>query len=203
MERTQTVSANVEELPVVDETPVGPEDSGPGVARRALGWLGNPRALVLVAVLLVLAGGWFQWRAAAARTDPAVTNQALVDTAGSTRVVGDVSDELNKIFSYAYDNTAVTAQAAQQSLTGAAASQYNTLFAQVRAHAGAQKLTLTTRTVYAGVTRLSNGTAQLLVFLDQSAVRGDTGAHSTSAAELAVTAQLSDNHWQITTLQSR
>jgi Mce-associated membrane protein len=184
-----------------------PPDPGPVVresaVRRLLRAAGRPLTLVVLAVVLVVAGVVGQVRAAQVRADSAAGNQALVDTGQTTQVVGDVSDALNRIFSYAYDNTTVTEQAARQVLTGAAAQQYDTLFAQVKAHAAEQRLTLTTRVVSAGVTRLAADRAQLLVFLDQTATRGGTGHGSASAAQLAITAQRQGNHWLITDIQSR
>jgi Mce-associated membrane protein len=185
----------------VEET--APPEPRAGRLRAGLGLLRTPAVLLVVAVLLVLLGGWWQWRAAALRGAPEVTNRALVDTAATTQVLGDVSDDLNRVFSYSYTDTASTEQAASQVLAGAAAGQYRTLFAQVENSAAAQQLTVTTRTVAAGVTSLSGDDADLVVFLDQSAKRGDTGATSTSAAELAVTAHRTAGHWQITGLQAR
>jgi Mce-associated membrane protein len=177
------------------------DDSLPVV--RGLRVVGRPLTLIVLAVLLAVVGTFFQVRAAQARAGSAAGNQALVDTGRTTQVVGDVSDALNRIFSYSYDDTTVTQQAARQVLTGAAAGQYETLFAQVRAHAAAQRLTLTTRVVSAGVTSLEGDKAQLLVFLDQIATRNDTGQGSASAAQLAISAQRQGTHWLITDIQSR
>jgi Mce-associated membrane protein len=177
------------------------DDSLPFV--RGLRVVGRPLTLIVLAVLLAVVGTLFQVRAAQVRAGSAAGNQALVDTGRTTQVVGDVSDALNRIFSYSYDDTTVTQQAARQVLTGAAAGQYETLFAQVRAHAAAQRLTLTTRVVSAGVTSLEGDKAQLLVFLDQIATRNDTGQGSASAAQLAISAQRQGTHWLITDIQSR
>jgi Mce-associated membrane protein len=77
------------------------------------------------------------------------------------------------------------------------------LFSQVRRSASAQQLKLTTRVVSIGVTQLDDAHAQLLVFLDQSATRGDTGQTSTSAAQLSISARLIAGHWMIDNIHAR
>jgi len=62
---------------------------------------------------------------------------------------------------------------------------------------------LTTKVVDSGVTTLQGDHAQLLVFLDQSATRGDNNQSSLAAAELTVTAQRQGDHWVITDLRTR
>jgi Mce-associated membrane protein len=161
------------------------------------------RYLVAAAIILTALGVWFRLEAAGLYDDPAVGNQALVDPAATSKVVEDVDAALGKVFSYRYDNTAATEQAAEQTLAGNARGQYNDLFAQVKQQAPAQKLLLTTKVVDSGVTMLQGEHAQLLVFLDQSATRGDTNRSSLAAAELTVTAQRQGDHWVITDLRTR
>jgi Mce-associated membrane protein len=174
------------------------EDGGEEAYRRRR-W----RGAIAIALVFTLAGGVFQvlaWRAGHTRP---TENQALTDTDTTSVVIGDVSNGLNKIFSYAPDSTATTEQAAADVLGGTAANEYRTLFAQVKAHAAAEHLTLSTRVVRAGVTHLSGGTAQLLVFLDQRAVRAGRPQGTTSAAQLSVTARLEDGHWRIVDIHAR
>ncbi len=158
---------------------------------------------VAVAVLLALAGGALQVLSWRARHDHPNTNRALTDAETTSVVIGDVSNGLSKIFSYAPDSTATTEQAAADVLGGAAANQYRTLFAQVKEHAAAERLTLTTHVVRAGVTRLSGDTAQLLVFLDQVIVRKDRPKGTSAAAQLSVTARLESGHWRIVEIHAR
>jgi Mce-associated membrane protein len=143
--------------------------------------------LAALAIALVALGTWFRIEATSLWDDTG--NQALVDPAATSKVIGDVNSTLGKVFSYRYDNTAATEQAAKQNLRGNAENQYNDLFAQVKQQAPAQKLMLTTTVVDSGVTLLQGDHAQLLVFLDQSATRGDNNQSSVAAAEPTVTAQ--------------
>jgi Mce-associated membrane protein len=116
-----------------------------------------------------------------------VTNQALVNSAATATVTGQVSAALNTVLS----------AAAEQLLVGDASSQYATLFQALQAKAPGQQLTLVAKVVDAGVLDLHGNTAQLLVFLDQSSTRASDKATSASAAQIVVTAVDQDGHWRI------
>lgn len=171
----------------------------PGPVRKVRG----PLLLVGVAALLTAMGGWLFAQSLHVRYEGPATNQALIDAPATNQVIGAVSDSVARIFSYSYTDTQATRQAADAVLTGRAAAQYDTLFGQVRQNAVTQKLTLTSRVVSAGVTRLDEGHARLLVFLDQTATRGDTGETSTAAAQLSISAQLVAGHWLIADIHAR
>ncbi|MGW2482810.1 hypothetical protein ACWCWQ_23625 [Streptomyces sp. NPDC001571] len=153
-------------------------------------------------VVLLLAGAGLLFQARQLTTTPATANRALTDASETTQVIGDVSNTLGKVFSYAAQDTSATEQASKELLSGRAASQYAALFGQLRQRAAEQKLSLTTHVVRAGVTRLTHDRAELLVFLDQRAQR-DSSAPTTAAAQLSVTAQLDAGYWQITDIRAR
>lgn len=158
--------------------------------------------LVVMVIAVVIAGvGATLTVAGAARRAPAA-NSALVDQAGTRRVIAAVTGEANAVFSYSYTNVGATRRAAASALTGSAARQYRLLFSQVVAHGPAQKLTLTSRVVRAGVISLSGGSAEVLLFLDQKWVRG-AGQPVTAAAQLDITARLSGGRWRITAISAR
>ncbi|WP_435177213.1 hypothetical protein [Actinacidiphila sp. bgisy145] len=167
---------------------------------RAYGWRRIVGAAV-VAALLLGSGGLLY--AAQDLKDPAATrNRALTDTATTDQAIGDVSSALSQIFAYTPDGTDATEQAARSVLAGAAATQYQALFAQIKQNVAAQQLTLTTRVVRAGVVSLTGDRARLLVFLDQTAQRAGSTATS-AAAQLSVTAEQINGHWRITALKAR
>lgn len=179
----------------------GPE---PGTDTPRHRWIRRPRVFVLVFTLLfALAGAGLQVLSARARHDPALGDRALVDTEATSVVIGDVSNGLTKIFSYTPDSTATTEQDAAEVLSGTAATEYRTLFAQVKQHAAAERLTVTTHVVRAGVVRLTRDTAQLLVFLDQVIVRKDRPKGMSAAAQLSVTARRQGGHWRIVDMHAR
>ncbi|WP_329461905.1 hypothetical protein [Streptomyces sp. NBC_01431] len=163
-------------------------------ARRVLG-------LVATSALLLAAGGLL-FAARQLEDSPGLANHALSDTGATTRVIGDVSNTLGKVFSYAPQDTSSTQDAGRELLGGRAAGQYAALFGELRQRVAEQKLTLTTHVVRAGVTRLTRDRAELLVFLDQRAQRAGKPA-TTAAAQLSITAQLTGGNWQITDIQAR
>ncbi|MFF4094996.1 hypothetical protein ACFYYY_14315 [Streptomyces sp. NPDC001834] len=159
-------------------------------------------AAVLLAVALLAAGAGLLFKARQLRDTPAADNLALTDTAATARVVGDVSNALGTVFSYGPRDTGATKESARRYLGGKALQQYAALFGQVEKQARDQELTLTTRVVKAGVTRLTGTGAHLLVFLDQVHERRGRPA-TTAAAQLSVTAELRGGHWRIVDIAAR
>lgn len=190
----------VTDVPVTEDsakdTP-GQDEPASGAGRRRLRLVAG----VLVVALLAAGGGLFAM-GRQLRDTPATSNTALTDSEATTRVAGDVTNALGKVFSYSPSATAVTKESAKQLLAGKALQQYAALFGQVEKQAADQKLTLTTHVVRAGVTRLTHDSAHLLVFLDQVYERQGKAA-STAAAQLSVTARLRDGRWTIVEITSR
>ncbi|WP_158892999.1 hypothetical protein [Amycolatopsis anabasis] len=160
------------------------------------------KALSAIAVVAVGIAGWFALESQEARGAVDGNNSALVDASGTAEVIGQVNDGLSRIFSYKFDDPAATDQAAGQVLVGRAREQYDQLLAEARTQATAQKLAVTTRAAVSGVKVLDGDRALLLVFLDQRAVRGDTGAPAVAASQLSVTAERGDGRWRITDLRA-
>ena len=186
-------------------------DREPGTATRTgtgEGGTGTPRAAwrrvlaATLAVALLAAGAVLFVQGRHLRDTPATSNRALTDTAGTNRVVGDVSSALGKVFTYNPRSTAATKESAKRLLAGKALQQYAALFGQVEKQAADQKLTLTSQAVRAGVTRLGTRSARLLVFLDQVSEREGKAA-TTAAAQLSVTAELRGDRWIIVDITSR
>lgn len=193
---------SAEEPKAAEEAEAAGPEPDPEAPRRR--WIRRPRVFVVVFTLLfALAGAGLQVLSVRARHDPALADRALVDTEATSVVIGDVSNGLTKIFSYTPDSTATTEQAAAEVLSGTAASEYRTLFTQVKQHAAAERLTVRTRVVRAGVVRLTHDTAQLLVFLDQVIVRKDRPKGMSAAAQLSVTARHQGGHWRIVDMHAR
>ncbi|MQA10053.1 MAG: hypothetical protein GEU98_16160 [Pseudonocardiaceae bacterium] len=167
-------------------------------------WRGRrlPVLLIVVAVLLTGFGAWSTVRAYALRSSESADNQALVDAEATAEVNAAVSNSLNKVFSYSFDKTEATEQAAKNGLRGQALETYNALFDQVRELAPKQRIMVTTRVVRSGMKTLTDDRARLLVFLDQSASRADGGggndSNSSAAAQLSVTAERHGDSWLIT-----
>jgi Mce-associated membrane protein len=185
----------------------GTADEGAGSAEDAApvrsGWTRRRTvAVAVVSVLLLLTGCVLLQRAHALRHTSGAANHALTDAEASERVSGDVSNALARIFSYTPDGIAGTERSAEAALAGKAARQYEALLGRVKEQVRTQHVTLSTQTVRVGVVSLRGDTAHLLVFLDQTARRGKDEA-TTSAAQLSVTARLSDGLWRIVDLTAR
>jgi len=160
------------------------------------------RRPLILAVVLALAGAAVLALTTQQRDTVPSANRALLDAEATTKVTGDVSNALVKIFSYRHGDVATTERTAAQLLEGRAAQQYRGLFPQVKQQAPNQKLDLSTRVVRIGVTRLTGDSATLLAFLDQQSTRNGRPAGGTAAAQLVVTAHLRDGQWRIAEIRS-
>jgi Mce-associated membrane protein len=195
-----STDVDVEEAEGIEELDAAADEDRPDTPEPGRPW---PRIVAAVLVVALLAaGGALFVKGRQLRDTPATSNRALTDSEATTRVAGDVSNALGKVFSYSPQATGVTKEAAKQLLAGKALQQYAALFGQVEKQAADQKLTLTTHVVRAGVTRLADDSAHLLVFLDQVYEREGKPA-TTAAAQLSVTAQLRDGHWTVVEITSR
>ncbi|WP_189865058.1 nuclear transport factor 2 family protein [Streptomyces poonensis] len=159
-------------------------------------------AVAGAAAVLVLGGCGFFYGAHQLRSAESAQNRALTDTEATTRVAGDIGNALARVFSYTPDGTAAAERSARTVLDGRAARQYQDLFDQVRADLTEQRVTLSTRAVRTGVIELDGDRARLLVFLDQTSRRGKDQA-TTAAAQLTVTARLSNDRWRIVDIKAR
>lgn len=155
---------------------------------------------VVVAVMMVVGMlGW--WMTIDARSTSAAQNHAVVDATATARVKSDVSVALAKVLSYDYTDPTTTQKAAEALLSGKARTEYDTLYASLKERAPGQKLFLTARVEAAGVKELTDNSAKLLVFLDQSSSRATDKEATVSAAQIAVTAKKINGTWKITELK--
>jgi Mce-associated membrane protein len=162
--------------------------------------LANPtlvRAIGLGVAVLILAALaiWFRGEANSQNAD--ADNQALIDTARTSEVVGQVRDAIEKSLTYNYTDLESTAKAVQDNLAGKALCEYDQLFGQVRKLAPEQKLVLTTRVVQIGTTRLEGNRAELLVMVDQTTTRADQNQTAASGAQFAVRVERQGGKWKI------
>ena len=135
------------------------------------------------------------------RPGPAA-DRAVVDAPATSQVNSQVDAALARILSYTPQDTAATAQAARNLLSGTASTQYQALFSQVKGQIGSQRLTVATQVTHSGVVSLTGDRAQLLVFVRQTAQR-QGGAASTVQGQLSVTARLIDGRWRISGMTER
>ena len=158
-------------------------------------------ALAVVTVLCLLAGVVSLLQADSIRSTESATNLAVVDGELSSEVEGQIATALGQILSYDHGDPGPTEAAAERVLTGDAAEQYDTLFADLEERAAGQELTLSARVAVVGVRRLTESKADLLVFLDQSSVRKTDESSSVAAAQLKVSAVKREGSWLISSIE--
>ncbi|TCP53193.1 Mce-associated membrane protein [Tamaricihabitans halophyticus] len=192
------VSAPVPAIEDAADTSAEDEDAGGDG-----GWRRNP--VVLAALLTVLAIGlgalafWFRVEGAAA--SESTSNEALLNAARTSELKEQVTDGFEQLFSYNYTDTDKTEQAAKQILAGEEVrSEYEQLFDQIKKLAPEQQMVVTMEVVQSAVIRLEGDQARLLVFADQTSVRGTSGDTAAAPAQLAIGARFEDDRWKITSL---
>lgn len=157
-------------------------------------------AVAAVAVVALAVGivGWYRY---VELSGDGSDNLAVVDTKETAAVQSAVSQALESVLSYNYEDPTTTQAAAEQVLSGDAREEYDTLFKTLEEQAPDQELVLTAQVVSVGVEELEGNSATLLVFVDQSSRRADDDQASLSAAQLQVEAgKESDGTWVITGL---
>ncbi|WP_190820692.1 ICP22 family protein [Saccharopolyspora pogona] len=173
---------------------------GTGGAKR-----GGTVAWVLFGVAAVFIGlaVWFGVEAYSARFSGAAANEALVSAGATSEVNGQISDAVEKVFSYDFNDTAKTEAVARDVLVGSAVQRYDDLFKVVREQAPQQQLIVTTTVKSSAVTRLQGDHAELLLFVDQHAMRANTGESNVGPAQISVSAQKQGDRWKITQITLR
>ncbi|RRO12989.1 hypothetical protein EIL87_25330 [Saccharopolyspora rhizosphaerae] len=130
-------------------------------------------------------------------------NEALTSAGATSEVNGQVSDGVEKLFSYDFNDTAKTENAAKDLLVGEAVQKYNELFSVVKQQAPQQQLIVTTTVKNSAVTHLNGDRAEVLVFVDQHAMRANTGESNIGPAQISVSAEKQGDKWKITQLTLR
>jgi len=155
-------------------------------------------AIVLAVVAVVLAGLAFFFRGKADAITSGDSNSALTDSAGTSQVVGQLSNAIKQTFSYNYTDLDATAKAVKENLTGKALCEYNLLFGEVKQYAPQQKIVLATTVREIALVRLEGDRAEALVYIDQSSTRVDVNKTVAVGGQFAVMAQRQGDHWKIT-----
>ncbi|GAA3663857.1 Mce-associated membrane protein [Lentzea atacamensis] len=164
-------------------------------AAARTGWV-LPVALLAVAVLLGGLGTFFLLKSRSVSYDA-----ALVDSATTSAVNGQVREAVEKSFSYNFADVESTEKAARELLTGKALCQYNAVFGPVKKVAPEQKLVVTVRVVSSAVSSLKDGHATVLVFADQVTTRTTDNQSGGGTAMLRVSAVDSDGRWKIDNME--
>ncbi|MCO1576399.1 hypothetical protein M8C13_11635 [Crossiella sp. SN42] len=182
------------------ETKPDPEPDADPAAPRRSGWL-LPAALVLVAAVLIVLGVWF--RAEYLQAESGGSNQALVDNARTSEVVGQVTNAIQTVLSYNFAEPQKNEDAAKAVLMGKATQDYDTILTGLRKTGPEQKLVYSTIVRSAAVRVLEGDRAMVLVFADQHSERASDGYRGDTALQVVVNMQQVDGKWKITEIQPR
>jgi Mce-associated membrane protein len=176
-----------------EEAAAEPVADEPAASRPA--WI-LPVALLVVAALLGGLGTFFLVKSRSVAYDA-----ALVDSATTSAVNGQVREAVEKSFSYNFADVESTEKAARELLTGKALCQYNAVFGPVKEVAPQQKLVVTVRVVSSAVSSLKDGRATVLVFADQVTTRTTDNQTGGGTAMLRVSAIDDGGRWKIDNME--
>ncbi|WP_439661906.1 hypothetical protein ACSHWB_10735 [Lentzea sp. HUAS TT2] len=181
------------------EKPAAAEKAEPvaetAAAKPGAAWT-LPVALVLVGLLMGGLGTFFLVKSRSVSYDA-----ALVDTATTSEVNGQIREAVEKSFSYNFADVESTEKAAKELLTGKALCQYNAVFGPVKEVAPQQKLVVTVRVVSSAVSSLRDGRATVLVFADQVTTRTTDNQSGGGTAMLRVSAVDDGGRWKIDNME--
>ncbi|SMC66415.1 hypothetical protein [Lentzea albidocapillata] len=181
--------------PAAQKEPADEAEPVTGTTSLKDGWV-LPVALLLVAVLLGGLGTFFLVKSRSVSYDA-----ALVDSATTSAVNGQVREAVEKAFSYNFADVESTEKAAKELLTGKALCQYNAVFGPVKEVAPQQKLIVTVRVVSSAVSSLKDDRATVLVFADQVTTRTTDNQSGGGTAMLRVSAVDDGGRWKIDNME--
>lgn len=155
-----------------------------------------------MAILALLANAGLVGTSASAQEDVSgVDNRALLDAAATDEVLERAKTVSAELFTFDYTGLDEHKQTFADLTTGEFGRKYAELFGSIESQAAAQQVSLTSTVRDAAVRVLTEDEhAEVLVFLDQSSTRGDTGAQSTSGAMFLASLELVDDELKVSDL---
>ncbi|MBO0878754.1 MAG: hypothetical protein J2P19_35790 [Pseudonocardia sp.] len=188
-------------------TEAGPDDAPADTPPRPAEGTSRPMVVVLALLLVTIvaaAAAYICWSKArdveAAR--PA-GNLAFVDKAATSEVHDQVSQAVEAIYSYDYSRLNQDEQRALSFITGGYADEFKQNFAKVRELGPQQKASLASTVVEAGVVRITDRKATLLLMVNQVGHRADSAAPLKASVRMAVTAERVDGQWKVSGINQR
>jgi Mce-associated membrane protein len=161
------------------------------------------RAGALVIVGLLLSGAAVIFKINDNQISSATSNTALLDVATTAQVKDQVSQAVEALFSYDFNDIAKTETAAKDLLiSDTVRAKYDKLMTEVKRLAPAQKMVVTVKVTRSAVIMLNGDLAKVMVFADQTATRVDTKQTTTGSAQLHLNAQLTAGKWKITDMDT-
>jgi Mce-associated membrane protein len=190
-----------------DDTEAAGAHARPDAQSRPAG--GAQRTMVIVLALLLVtivagAAAYICWaKARDAEAARPTGNLAFVDKAVTSQVRDQVSKAVEAIYSYDYTRLNADEQRALSFITGGYADEFKQNFAKVRALGPQQKASLVSTVAEAGVERITDRRATLLLFVNQVGHRADSAAPLKASVRMAVTAERVDGQWKVSETSPR
>jgi Mce-associated membrane protein len=135
--------------------------------------------------------------ATAQEADTGPGNRALIDTEATSEARDAATELCEELFTFSYTDLDGHEEKFGSLTTGDFSRRYSELFGSIASQARAQRMSLTSTVREAAVRVLRADEAEVLVFLDQTSSRGDTGQHTASAAVFSTTITRTDGDWKV------
>lgn len=153
--------------------------------------------VLIVAVTCLLVGVAFFGRGYVVGREDTPDNQALIDEAATEQVIKEAAIGLVSVFSYDFADPAASQAAADDFLVGDARAEYDTLMKTLMEQAPGQELVLSAEVSATGAKRVTDDSAELLVFLDQRSQRSTDKELTVSAAMVTVDLKRIGGAWRV------
>ena len=154
-------------------------------------------ALVAAVVIAVVFGAWFRNEASQLEGSAAASNDALVDAGATAEVSAQVSEAVQRIYSYDFQRLDDNERAATAIVTGPFVEAFRQRFARIRELAPGQQAVVVATVPALAVKTLDGDRAVVLVFLDQQARQIGKDKPLLATGRLSITAQRVDGRWKI------
>lgn len=196
-------SAVTEQAPTEQtaEAPPGDDHDQQPAPRRTSRFPMLTVGLGVLAVVLIAAATFFAIQYFGVQKT--LANKAMVDPAATVNVEQEMTKAVESLFSYDYKDIGRTEKAANDLLTNdRVRGVYNSLLAEVKRNAAKQKIIVNSRVSRIAVIELSDDSARLLVFVDQSALREGQAESNVGGGQLTVNAERVDGRWKVSELDA-
>jgi Mce-associated membrane protein len=157
--------------------------------------------VLLVAAVAALVAAAVSASSSAERATPADGNLALVDETATQEVVDAVEQGFAQVFVYDFRDPDIAEKPAAAFLTGEASAQYQKLYDALAAAGPRQKLIHRSTVSEIGVQRLTDTSAELLVFLEQETVRTTDGKINRAPAQIRAEAVRTGDAWRVSSIE--
>jgi Mce-associated membrane protein len=158
----------------------------------------------LVAALVIALGlaFWFRGEVDQLVGTAAASNDALVDAGTTAQVSEQVTEAVQRVFSYDYARLDDNERAATEVITGPFVGKFREDFARVREMAATQQAVVVATVPALAVKVLDDDRAIVLAFIDQEARQSAQAQPLLAPARLSITAQRVDGSWKIADVES-